>query len=415
MIQHECKPAIIAPTYNNAGTLAQILAQLACLDLPVFVVNDGCTDSTAPILAEFCGNDAHRHFTILTHPRNRGKAAAMQTGFAAARDAGFTHAVTIDTDGQLDPEQIPQLVDQARQHPTSLIIGTRADHAADYPSRSRVGRRISNHLVRLQSGLRVSDSQCGLRVYPLGLVHTIKCRAQRFGYETEIITRAGWAGCSVVEVPVNCRYLPPGQRVSHFRPFADSVRAGFMHGRLFTRTLFPWPHQRWPQTSDTWIPSWKSLMKWISLKEAWHQLRHEESGRTMFATGLALGVFIANLPIYGAQTVFSLYASRRLHLHPAPVILGSQISTPPIGIAMIVTAIYVGHILFYGSWPPWPAGGWTVQQVWKLAPALFASWLIGSIIVGIFMAAMTFLVAVLFFRIVIPRQEPAARDSATRQ
>ncbi len=396
-----CKPVVVAPTFNNAATLGQVLDRVLAQGLPVFVVNDGSTDSTAQILARYAQDDC---VTVLTHEQNRGKGAAMQTAFAAAYAAGYTHAITIDTDGQLDPEQIPQFVQAISENPQALVLGVRNDRASDYPPRSRIGRRISNHLVRLESGIRVNDSQCGLRGYPLDFVQAVKCRADRFGYETEIITRAGWAGCPVKELPVNCRYLPPGQRVSHFRPWVDSLRAVSMHGRLIARTLVPWPHVRWPEKRPSGLPTWRALLKWMSLKDAWHQLRHEESGHTMFATGLALGVFIANLPLYGVQTMLSLYASRRLHLHPAPVIIGSQASTPPIGLGMIVLAIYVGHLLLNGSWPDWPADEWNLEMAGQLAPSLLKAWALGSVIVGIVMAAVTFLVAVLFFRVLLPRQ-----------
>jgi len=140
------------------------------------------------------------------------------------------------------------------------------------------------------------------------------------------------------------------------------------------------------------------LVQWVSLKEAWQQLRHEESGHTMFATGLALGVFIANLPVYGLQTLLSLYASRKLHLHPAPAVLAAQISTPPINIAMIATAIYIGHLIIHGAAPVWPASDFTVDTLRKTAPDLLLSWLLGSIIVGIIMAAATFLLALIVIR-----------------
>jgi len=337
----------------------------------------------------------------------------MKSGFAAASLAGFTHAITIDTDGQLDPEQIPQIIAKAQEQPRALVIGVRDESRSDYPSGSRFGRRFSNYMVRLESGILVNDSQCGLRAYPLGLVNTVKCRAQRFGYETEIITRAGWAGCPVAEVPVNCRYLPAGERVSHFRPIVDSVKAVFMHGRLLLRTLAPWPHARWPEARTSWMPSWSSLKKWASLKDAWRQLRNDESSHTMFATGLALGVFIANLPLYGVQTVLALYAAKRLHLHPAPVIIGTQASMPPISIALVVMAIYLGHLILHGSWPLWPEGSWSLEGISALAPSLLAAWAVGSVIVGAVLAALTFALATIFLRMALIRQpiaEPAEAD-----
>ena len=117
---------------------------------------------------------------------------ALLSGFAAAQAAGHTHALTIDTDGQLDPAQIPSLLEIAGREPDAFVIGTRDAGSADYPSRSRLGRRVSNLLVRLESGLKVSDSQCGFRVYPLKMMHEIDCRAGRYGFETEVLTRAAW-------------------------------------------------------------------------------------------------------------------------------------------------------------------------------------------------------------------------------
>ena len=408
MPQHSVfKPAIVAPTFNNAGTLDGILRRIAALGHPLFVVDDGSTDNTADILDRLVGEADGAGVTVLRHGRNLGKAAAMQTGFKAALAAGFTHALTIDTDGQLDPEQIPLLLEKASANPSALVLGTRDATRPDYPSRSRFGRRCSNLMVRLESGLRVSDSQCGLRVYPLGYTHHVPCRAQRYGYETEILARAGWAGCPVVEVPISCRYFAVG-RVSHFRPIVDSARAMRMHARLVARALWPVPHVSWPEPRASYWPTLHSLRKWMSLRDAWSQLKNERSGHTMIATGLAVGVFIANLPVYGAQTLLSLYAARRLHLHPAPVVLGSQISTPPIGLVMIVAAIYVGHLLLRGSPPSWPEEGWTLHYLWQSAPSLVLSWAVGSVLVGLVMAAATFALVMMFLRIAMPQRQALA-------
>src|SRR5690349_6960683 len=227
-------PAVVAPTFDNARTLAGIVTRITDLGLHVFVVNDGSTDDTAEVLAQFADN---RRVTVITHEVNRGKAAALMTGFAAADAAGHSDALTIDTDGQLDPEQIPAMLSIARDEHDAFIIGTRDATAADYPQRSRVGRWASNLLVRWESGLRVSDSQCGFRVYPLKMMRDVRCRASRYGFETEILTRAAWAGYEVREVPVTCSYLPHGQRVSHFRPWRDSFRAVPMHARLTSLAL----------------------------------------------------------------------------------------------------------------------------------------------------------------------------------
>jgi glycosyltransferase involved in cell wall biosynthesis len=228
------RPVIVAPTYNNAGTLAGLLVRAAKWGVSIIAVNDGSNDKTGEILKELAGQ---LDLTIFEHAENRGKAAALLTGFASAKSAGFTHALTIDTDDQHDPELIPILLESARENIRALILGTRDSCEPGYPFRSRFGRAISNSLIWMESGLRVSDSQCGMRVYPLGLVSSMRCRAGRYGWEAEILTRATWGGWAVIERQINCTYLPPERRVSHFRPLWDSVTSLVMHARLLPEGL----------------------------------------------------------------------------------------------------------------------------------------------------------------------------------
>ncbi len=234
------QPLIIAPTYNNGRMLLDVLRHIGAQRLPVLVVNDGSTDDTADILERWVaasGENPGRQ--VVTQPINHGKADALLIGFAKARELGFTHAITIDTDGQLDPTQITDLLMEAEQHPSALIVGDRDKTASDYPSRSRVGRWISNLMVRIESGLKVSDSQCGFRIYPLDLALPIKCHVGRYGYETEILTRYAWAGGEVRHVPVRCIYDVPGGRISHLHPRNDTLRGVAMHLRLLLRSILP--------------------------------------------------------------------------------------------------------------------------------------------------------------------------------
>jgi glycosyltransferase involved in cell wall biosynthesis len=382
-------PAVVAPTFDNAGTVADIVARIVRHGLTVFVIDDGSTDQTPAVLEAV----AREHgVKVIRHPANRGKAAALRTGFEAAAVAGFTHALTIDTDGQLDPEEIPALLDAARQSPRALVIGVRSERAADYPSRSRAGRRVSNLLVRFESGLRVSDSQCGFRVYPLDVVLALDCKAGHFGFETEVITRAGWAGCDVREVPVTCRYFPPEQRVSHFRPWLDSIRAVGMHVRLLARAFSPWPHHKLlVEREETSL--WRRLMTWLDPRRAWRELREQPTAPQEMAAALATGVFIGNLPAYGFQTVLSLYAARRFHLNPLAVVVGSHVSTPPIGPVLIAAAIGVGHWLLHGDWLRIPA----LHQTWRgwlrLSGSLLLDWSIGALLVGTILAACAFVIS----------------------
>jgi len=228
---------LIAPTYNHSGSVLRVLRQLDELGLPVIAINDGSVDGTGEILAAWSGARCAQPRVALTHERNLGKAAALRTGFEYAHRAGYTHGITIDTDGQHDASDVPGLVDLAREHPNSLIVGARPAASAGYPVLSRLGRRISNWLIRVESGVNVSDSQCGLRIYPLEAVLEAPTFAGRFGFETEIITRLAWAGYDIRETDIRCIYEVAGGRLSHFRPVRDSLAAVAMHARLRVQAL----------------------------------------------------------------------------------------------------------------------------------------------------------------------------------
>jgi glycosyltransferase involved in cell wall biosynthesis len=330
-------PVILAPTFNNSTSLSEVLSRIEQLHLPVIVINDGSTDQTPAILERFDS------IMVVNHPRNLGKAAALQTGFQAAEKMGYTHAVTIDTDGQHNPEQIPELLDAARQSPQALILGRRERQIAGYPWRSRLGRAISNGLVWLESGLRVDDTQCGLRVYPLELVARASCFASRYGYETEILTRAAWMGVGIVEVKVNCRYSQISGLVSHFRPLVDSLRAMVMHTRLIWRSAPRWPRR---------------MASAIHPIAGWRHLRATPKARNEFAGGLALGVFFACLPLYGVQGVLSFITARLLRLNRLSAVAGSQISTPPLSAVLIAALLSLPtHILKRARSGPWMKSG----------------------------------------------------------
>jgi len=404
------RPVLVLPSYNNAGTLAGILKRLGRLGIDTVVVNDGCTDTTAGIISAWKLDQSGTLRHVIDHPQNRGKAAALGSGFEWARSAGFTHALTLDTDGQLAPEDVPALIEAARRRPDCMVLGRRDDADPAYPARSRIGRRFSNALVRLESGADVDDSQCGLRVYPLELVAFVRCRAQRFAFETEVLTRAAWAGCAFVQVPVTCRYLPPGERVSHFRPWVDSLRSIAMHGPLVARALWPWPQRKWELAREPKRKAlgWPDLVQWFNPIRAWRELRREPIAAPTLAVALALGVFIANLPLYGVQALLALYTARRLHLNPLAAVLGTQISTPPIGPILVTAAIALGHFLRRGALPI--MADLNISRLgWRnvLGPILI-DWTVGGLLIGFVLAVVTYFTSAVLLRLAAGH-DPQAR------
>jgi len=396
-------PCVLVPTYNNARTLRDVMLRIfASCDLPVYVVNDGATDATADILAQLKEAYPDR-LTLLRHDVNRGKAAALFTGFDAARAAGITHAITVDSDDQLRPEELPDMIAALQANPQALIVGCRDVTKADYPAKSRFGRRVSNSLIFLESGQTVGDSQCGYRVYPLELFEHVKCGAGYFGFEAEIITRAIWAGCPIVEVPVTCRYLPPGQRVTHFKPGLDSFRAIRMHARLLLRAMLPWPGPQWPvrERDDELrgVPMWR-LWGWVSPFRAWRQLRKGSLKPMSVATALGVGVFIGCTPFFGVQLPLSVLVAHRLKLHPLAVVTGANISVPPIGVLIVIASIITGHWLLHGQMLDLSELDWQSSQIFQTAVKLLAQWLLGSVIVGGVLALLVFVISLCVLRFI---------------
>lgn len=412
-------PVVVVPTYDNAQTLAGVLSAVDSLGLPLIVVDDGSTDTTAEILSTWFDSETRGSHRRLAHSKNCGKAAALRTGFIAAREAEFTHAVTIDSDGQLDAGEIPVLLDAARLHPASLVVGVRDVTAADYPSKSRWGRLFSNAAVKLECGARVSDSQCGFRVYPLGLVEAVDCGFGRYAFETEVLTRAVWAGAGIVECPVRCRYAMPEGRVTHFRPGLDTLHGLLLHARLLLRAMMPLPHPHvWHDPNGREKlerdprPWWRRALHWINPLAAWRGIRAGDLRRDELAAGLAVGVFIGNLPVYGLHTVICLYTSARLHLNPHLVVVGSSLfATPPLGLVFIAVSIATGHFLLHGDLIS-PAALNVAGLTWgQMAGRFLLEWVVGSLVVGLAMALISGAAGYAFFGLIQRRN--AAVESRT--
>jgi glycosyltransferase involved in cell wall biosynthesis len=225
--------AFVIPVYNHAGTVAQVIRRAAALNFPVFVVDDGSTDDTPAQIKDIL------EINVICHKKNMGKGAALMSGFAAAAiEADW--AITVDADGQHYPEDACNLIAAIPPGVRAIVVGAREGMMGEnVPWTSRFGRKFSNFWVRMSGGPVLSDSQSGMRIYPLPEVITLYTRAQRFQFEVEVLVRAKRKGLPVVEAPIRVVYSPDGSRISHFRPFVDFVRNSLTFTRLiFTRIFF---------------------------------------------------------------------------------------------------------------------------------------------------------------------------------
>ena len=232
------KFSVIIPVYNHEHGIDDVVKKSLQLNLPVFVVDDGSTDSSYEKIRN------HTGIYPLRHAENRGKGAAIITGFTeAAKIANW--AITIDADGQHDPQDALHLMEAIPENERPLVVGMRQGMVGKkVPWTSRFGRKFSNFWIVLAGGPRMADSQSGFRIYPLPESMTLDVKARRFQFEVEILVRAAWANIPVIEVPVSVSYAKGGLRISHFRPFVDFMRNTRTFYQLITRRLLIHPFTR---------------------------------------------------------------------------------------------------------------------------------------------------------------------------
>lgn len=226
--------AIVIPVYNHGTRISDVVHKTAALGYPLYVVDDGSTDTTAAMLAAM----DHQHMTVLTHPHNMGKGAALLTGFQEAqKNCGW--AVSIDADGQHKPEDIENLLQARDGEQCAIIIGNRQGmNQSHVPWTSKAGRKFSNFWVWVSGGPLVGDSQSGFRLYPLPEVLDLDVHAKRFQYEVEVLVKGHQQKIPVIETAVQVVYQKDTERISHFHPCRDFLRnAVTFSGLIFQRVV----------------------------------------------------------------------------------------------------------------------------------------------------------------------------------
>jgi glycosyltransferase involved in cell wall biosynthesis len=172
----------------------------------------------------------------LQHHKNQGKGKALITGIVQALQDGYDYAITIDSDGQHYPDDIPVFLDELGKHDEPvLLIGNRNMNQKGIPRKSSFGNRFSNFWFWFETGIQLDDTQSGYRLYPLKQLPR-KFYTRRFEFEIEVIVRCSWKGILIKNVPVKVLY-DPEERVSHFRPIQDFIRISILNTVLVCITL----------------------------------------------------------------------------------------------------------------------------------------------------------------------------------
>jgi glycosyltransferase involved in cell wall biosynthesis len=371
---------VLIPTYNNAQTLAAVIEGVAAFTRQIIVVNDGSTDNTQQILNQF------PYIKTVSYTPNRGKGNALKKGFRFALEQGYHYAITIDSDGQHYPHDLPAFLNKIREVPGSLIIGARNMDQAHIPGKSSFGNRFSNFWFWVETGIRLPDTQSGYRLYPLAPIRNMKFFTRKYEFEIETPVRIAWKGVPVISVPVSVYYPPANERITHFRPFKDFTRISILNTFLTFIALL-WIHPR------NFLIKISSRKGW---REIWQQVvvRREETNQRK-AWSIAFGVFMGIFPVWGFQLAIGIPLSVYFKMNKALFLLSANISIFPLTPIFWALSLVLGKIILgYHDW----VFRWKDMSIAQFREAGLAFFLGGAVLATV-MGLVTYLISILLLKV----------------
>lgn len=323
------RTAVLVPTYNNATTLAAVLQDVLSYTSHVIVVNDGSTDNTAGIL------DTFPQIQRVDYVNNRGKGIALRRGFRYALQQGYDYVITLDADGQHFASDLPGLLEKLYTERKAIIIGARNLRQENMPGKNTFANRFSNFWFWVETGLKGPDTQSGYRLYPIYAMKDMHFWCPKYEFEIEVLVRSSWKGIKVDWAPISVYYPPPGERVSHFRPFRDFSRISVLNTVLVLIAFLyikPRDFIRWMFKAESWRILWFE-----------HVLNKDETNAKK-AASIGFGVFMGIVPIWGFQIITALALATLFRLNKALVLLSCHVSLPPLIPFIIFASFATGRI-----------------------------------------------------------------------
>ena len=368
------KCVVLIPTYNNAGTIAKVIADVKEYSADIIVVNDGSTDDTKNILASI------ENIKVIDYPNNKGKGYALKLGLQKAYEWGYRYAITIDSDGQHYADDIPTFLDKIEEKPDSLLIGARNLAADNMPSRNTFANKFSNFWYKVETGKTLSDTQSGYRLYPLEKLQNIHFITRRYEFEVEIIVRAAWRGVNVENIPIKVYYPPVEERVSHFRPLQDFTRISILNTVLVLYAFlfyYPWKFVR--------LLTPTNIKNFIN-----KQVIHSKDSNAKMAAAMGWGVFCGVIPIWGYQMVFAGLSAHFMKLNKVVAMVFSNISIPPMIPFLLYGSVVLGALVL-GVENAFTLDGITFETV---AQSL-TQYIVGSVALAIILGLLVFIISLL--------------------
>lgn len=328
----EKKICVLIPTYNNEKTLKRVIDGVLDYTEDIIAVNDGSTDSTKEILRSYS------QIEVIDLPENKGKGNGLKIGFRKAKELGYNYAITIDSDGQHYPDDIPVFVEALlNEKEDVLLIGNRNMSQDGIPKKSSFGNRFSNFWFWFETGIKLEDTQSGYRLYPLHKIPK-KYFTPKFEFEIEIIVRTAWRHIPVKNVPVKVLY-DPAERVSHFRPFKDFTRISILNTILVTITLLYIIPRNFVNNFKK-----KSIKRFIK-----EDVLESDGSNRIKAFSIALGVFVGFSPFWGFHTLIVISLSVLFKLNKVLAFFASNVSLPPFIPFIIAASLFLGSPFVHGD------------------------------------------------------------------
>lgn len=368
------KCVVLMPTYNNAGTIAKVIADVKQYSEDVIVVNDGSTDDTKSILASIAD------IKVIDYPKNKGKGYALKLGLQKAYEWGYRYAITIDSDGQHYVDDIPTFLDKIEEKPDSLLIGARNLAADNMPSKNTFANKFSNFWYKVETGKTLSDTQSGYRLYPLEKLQKIHFITRRYEFEVEIIVRAAWRGVNVENIPIKVYYPPVEERVSHFRPLQDFTRISILNTVLVLYAIlvyYPWKFLRLFTIANI-----KSFVK--------KQILLSKESNLKIAAAMGWGTLCGVLPIWGYQMAFAGVSAHFMKLNKMVAMAFSNFTIPP-----LIPFILYGSVLL-GAEVLCIENVFTLDNIsLESASQSVAQYIVGSVVLAIVLGLAVFILSLL--------------------
>lgn len=238
------KPLIIIPSYNTGRELLSrtVREALEASKVPIHVVIDGSNDGSEIPIMEMAKHNERLRLTVKR--TNEGKGAAIRSGLMLSEQEGFTHALTMDADGQHSPKRISEFLEASKEQPDCMILGQPVFDDS-VPLERLYGRKISVGLVALETlSTAVGDPLYGFRVYPIAQLLEVmrpNSRSNRYDFDPEVAVRLHWMGVKAIKKEAEVNYLPKEQGgVSHFHYLRDNLRFMALHACLICEAPIRW-------------------------------------------------------------------------------------------------------------------------------------------------------------------------------